>query len=66
MEFMRQGKVTSLSERGIDKDAGSHRLTFFCDRRLRIVANESGDVVQHSVIDFSDHPLPASARRPGG
>jgi hypothetical protein len=66
MELMRQGKVTSLSERGIDEDAGSHRLTFFCDnRRLRIVANESGDVVQRSVIDFGDHTLPASARRPG-
>ena len=67
MELVRQGEVTSLSERGIDEDAGSHRLTFFCgNRRLRIVANESGDVVQRSVIDFGDHALPASARRPGG
>jgi hypothetical protein len=29
------------------------------------VATESGDVVQRSVIDFGDHTLPASARRPG-
>lgn len=67
IDLMRQGKVTSLSERGIEEDAGRVRLTFFHDnRRLRIVANESGKVVQHSVIDFGDHPLPASARRPGG
>ena len=67
MELVRQGEVTSLSERGIAEDAGSHRLTFFCgNRRLRIVANESGDVVQRSVIEFGDHALPASARRPGG
>jgi hypothetical protein len=67
MDLMRQGEVTSLSERGIDEDAGSHRLTFYCgNRRLRIVANESGDVLQRSVIDFGDLTLPASARRPGG
>ena len=66
MALMRQGKVTSLSERGIDEDAGNHRLTFFIDhRRLRLVVNEAGRVVQRSLIDFGDHPLPASARRPG-
>lgn len=67
LELMRKGKVTSLSERGMDEDAGRHRLTFFHDnRRLRIVVNESGEMVQRSVIDFGDHALPASARRPGG
>ena len=66
MDLMREGKVTSLSERGIGEDAGRHRLTFFHDnRRLRIVVNENGDMVQRSVIDFGDHALPASARRPG-
>jgi hypothetical protein len=66
MELMRQGKVTSLSEHGIDEDAGNHRLTFFYDnRRLRLVVNDAGRVVQRSVIDFGDRPLPASARRPG-
>lgn len=67
MDLMRQGKVTSLSERGTGEDAGSHRLTFFHgSRRLRIVANEGGDVLQRSVIDFGDLALPALARRPGG
>ena len=66
IELMRQGKVTSLSERGMDEDAGKVRLTFFHDnRRLRIVADESGGVIQRSVIDFGDLALPASARRPG-
>lgn len=66
MELLRGGKITSLCERGIDEDAGNYRLTFFSEnRRLRLVVHEGGDVVQSSVIDFGDHPLPASARRPG-
>jgi hypothetical protein len=34
--------------------------------RLRIVVNESGDMLQRSVIEFGDHRIPASVRRPGG
>ena len=26
---MREGKITVLCERGVDEDAGRHRLTFF-------------------------------------
>jgi hypothetical protein len=67
MELMRQGKITSLNEHGIDEDVGNYRLTFFFDkRRLRIVVDESGNVLQRSVVDFGAHPLPTSARWPGG
>jgi Family of unknown function (DUF6522) len=61
---MREGKVTSLYERGVDEDIGRHRLTFFCgSRRFRLIIDEAGNVVQRSLVDFSDRPLPASARK---
>ena len=64
-ERMRDGKITSLCERGIDEDNGRYRLTFFSEnRRFRLVVDERGNVVQRSAIDFSDRPLPVSARKP--
>lgn len=66
LESMRQGKITSLSERGIGADSGRHRLTFFSEhRRFRLVVNESGAVIQRSTLDFGSRPLPNSARRLG-
>jgi len=65
-ERMREGRITSLCERGIDEDHGRYRLTFFSEnRRFRLVVDESGNVVQRSAIDFGDRSLPASARKPG-
>jgi hypothetical protein len=64
---MRSGKITTLSERGVDADAGRHRLTFFSEhRRLRLVIDERGTIIPRSTLDFGDAPLPASARKPGG
>jgi Family of unknown function (DUF6522) len=66
-EQMREGKITSLCERGIDEDVGRYQLTFFSkNRRFRLVVDEAGNVVQRSAIDFGDRPLPALASRPGG
>jgi len=63
---MREGKNTSRYERGIDEDKGRHRLSFFSEhRRLRLIVDETGRVLQRSTIDFSGKPLPASMRRPG-
>ena len=65
-ERMREGGITSQCERGIDEDEGRYRLTFFTDhRRLRLVIDSTGNVIQCSAINFSNHPLPASARKPG-
>ena len=62
--LMRQGKITTLSERGIDDDAGTHRLTFFHDkRRARLIVNERGDILRCSSIDFGDRAIPAMMRR---
>jgi hypothetical protein len=64
---MRDGRVTSLSERGIDDDSGRYRLTFFSEhRRFRIVIDETGTILQRSSLDFGTAPLPKSVRKPGG
>jgi hypothetical protein len=66
LEHMREGKLTSRCERGIEEDAGRYRLTFFSDnRRFRLIVDDQGHVVQRSTLDFGDRSLPASARRPG-
>lgn len=65
-ERMRAGTITSLCERGIDEDSGRYRLTFFSEHRLfRLVVDQKGNVIQRSAIDFSDRPIPNSARKPG-
>ena len=65
-ERMREGKITTLCERGIDEDEGQHRLTFLSEnRRFRLVVDEGGNVIQSSAVDFGDRGLPASARKPG-
>lgn len=65
-EQMREGTITSLCERGIDDDAGRYRLTFFSgNRRLRLLVDDKGNVVQRSSIDFGERSLPDAARKPG-
>ena len=65
-EEMREGTITSLCERGIDEDAGRYRLTFFLDRRrLRLLVDDGGNVIQRSSVDFGEQGLPDSARKPG-
>lgn len=66
LERLREGKITSVCERGIDADHGRYRLTFFSEnRRFRLVVAESGAIIQRSTIDFGDLPLPNSTRRLG-
>ena len=63
-DLMPAGKITSLCERGIDDDAGRYRLTFFYkNARFRLIADEAGNVVQRSTIDFGDRRLPTSMRK---
>lgn len=63
---MREGRITSLSERGSGEDLGRHRLTFFSEhRRFRVVLDERGEIIQRSSIDFGDAKLPLSLRKPG-
>jgi hypothetical protein len=65
--LMRSGEITSLCERGVDADAGRHRLTFFHqNRRLRLIVDDAGNIIQRSTIDFGDRPLPAAMHKPNG
>ena len=61
---IREKKITSICERGVDEDAGTYRLTFFHgSRRLRLTVGEAGNIIRHSTIDFGDHPIAASLRK---
>ena len=65
-EFMREGRITNLCERGVDNDLGRYRLTFFYgNRRLRLVVGQAGNVIWKATIDFVVHPLPAAMHKPG-
>src|SRR5882724_7938842 len=49
---------------GIDADDGRHRLTFFSEhRRLRLVVDKRGAILQRSMLNFGSSPLPASVRK---
>lgn len=65
-ELLRRGDITSLCEQGIDEDEGRYRLSFFhAGRRLRIVTDAAGELLQFSSIDYGEQPLPSALRRPG-
>lgn len=49
LESMRSGRLTATCERGVEGDAGKFRLTFFHgNRRLRLVIDESGRILERS------------------
>ena len=51
--LMREGKLTSRCERGVEEDAGRFRLTFFHEsRRLRLIIDNTGQIIRRSVIDY--------------
>jgi hypothetical protein len=51
---MRDGRITSLCERGEEEDVGRYRLTFYHGRRrLRLVVDDSGAIVGRTVDRFS-------------
>jgi len=50
--LMHEGKITSLCERGVDRDDGNFRLTLFHGRsRLRLVVDAAGNVIERSVAN---------------
>jgi hypothetical protein len=66
MAGLRDGSITTMTERGTGEDAGRWRLTFFHDNcRMRLIVDETGTVLQHSRVDFGETPLPPAMRRPG-
>ena len=66
MTMVRSGQITSLCERGVDADEGRYRLTFFHgSKRLRVVVDGRGQIIQRSSIDFGARPLPTQLHKPG-
>lgn len=56
-ELMRKRAITSVCERGIDDHEGQFRLSFFYgNRRGRLRVDESGRILQRSVVDFGERP----------
>jgi hypothetical protein len=64
--LMREGKITSLCERGVHQDAGRYRLTFFHEkRRLRLVIDAAGNVIEQSASAVGENGPPTSRLEPG-
>ena len=61
--LMRDGRITSRCERGVDEDAGRYRLTFFYGaQRLRIVVDEAGEILERHLDDAQPPRSPLSPR----
>lgn len=64
--LMRDGKITSACERGMDEHAGEFRLTFFYrNRRARLSTDATGHILRRSAIDFGEKSVAGAARRAG-
>jgi hypothetical protein len=62
--LMREGKITSICERGVDEHAGEFRLTFFYwNRRARLGIDSAGQVLRKSAVEFGDRPGRDELRR---
>lgn len=62
--LMAAGEITSRHERGVDEDAGRHRLTFvYRDRRARLTVDGAGRVLKRSRVSGVSTPeaVPAHA-----
>lgn len=54
---LHSGAVTSICETGEGDDAGRTRVTFYsATRRMRLVVDATGTVLQRSAADFSRRP----------
>lgn len=65
--LMREGRITSVCERGTGPDEGEFRLTFFYrSRRARLITDQAGHLLRRSTIDFGEHPIPDALRQASG
>lgn len=59
------GAITSWVEAGVGDDRGTFRLSFATDRRrLRLIVDALGRIINRSTVDFGGLELPPGARRP--
>jgi hypothetical protein len=67
LERVRSGAITTRCEKGVDEDEGRYRLTFLSrSRRLQLIVDMAGKILQRSSIDFGKHPLPQKLRSSSG
>jgi hypothetical protein len=58
-DLLRAGAITSVAERGVGRDAGRWRLSFFhAGRRLQLIVGADGGVVRETLIDLGKRPPP--------
>lgn len=66
--LMRDGKITSVCERGVGEDVGRYRLTFLhAKRAYHLIVDEEGHVIERSTHDVSARRgrTPRPKRKPG-
>jgi hypothetical protein len=67
MAHIRDGRMTTRCEAGVDEDQGRHRLTFFLgNRQARFVIDASGQVLHSACIDFGDRARGRRGPQVGG
>ena len=55
--LLRSGGITTTAEEGVGADEGRTRLSFSTGRRrLRLVLDASGDILNRSTIDYGSPP----------
>lgn len=58
-QLMRSAKITTRHERGVDADAGLHRLTFlYGKRRLQLLVDATGAIIDRSYTESDDAAKP--------
>lgn len=64
---MREGKLTSRCEKGVEEHSDRFRLVFFHGtRRVLITLDAAGHILGRSVIDYGTHPASGPASGPAG
>lgn len=64
--LLRSSQITSICQRGEGEHEGQHRLTFFYKgRRLRLDVDDTGRVLQRSIIDLDARPPAPRPERSG-
>lgn len=65
--LMREGRITSRCERGIDEDAGHYRLTFFHGQlRALLIVDAAGELISRAIEADTGGQRRTSARREMG
>ena len=63
--LMQARAITSICEKGLDVHQGQYRLSFFYQsRRTRLNVDRSGHILQRSIVDFGQKPLPHAPHSP--